>query len=55
MFNIDFHEWIVEQGYKLLQTTEEEIWSSVLFSKSNEKMLCISLLQLKAMMATTSF
>lgn len=24
MFNIDFHEWVVEQEYKLLQTTEEE-------------------------------
>lgn len=54
MFNTTFHKWVVEQECEL---PKEKIWSavSVLFSKSNEKILYISLLQLKAMMATTSF
>lgn len=54
MLNTTFHKWVVEQECEL---PKEKIWSavSVLFSKSNEKMLYISLLQLKAMMATTSF
>lgn len=41
MFSIECCDWIVEQECKLVKTKKIWSYSSVLFSKIDEKMLCI--------------